>query len=61
MSDSAPRSLAASIVGWVLVAVIAYFLFGWAIGTLRWLLRIVVVVVVIGGLFALYFRLRSSD
>ena len=60
MADSRGRSLLASIVGWVLVAVVVYFFFGWIFGAIRVLLRFVVVLVVIGGLAALYFKLRDE-
>ena len=53
------RSLAATLVGWLLVAVVAYLLFGFVIGTLRWLFRLAVIVVVVGGLAALYVRLKE--
>ena len=55
------RGFAASVVGWLIVAVIVYFFFGFIIGTIAWLLRLVVVVVVIGALLTLYFRLRDGD
>lgn len=59
-SRGGPRSIAASVVGWLLVAVVAYLLFGFVIGTLRWLLRVVVIVVIVGGLGWLYFKLKDD-
>ena len=61
MAGSRARSVAASVVGWIVVALILYFVFGWVISTIRWLLRIVLVLVVIGALLALYFKLRGDD
>lgn len=61
MASSSGRSLLASVVGWVIVALILWFLFGWILGTLRFILRMVVIVVVIGALASLYFRLRIDD
>ena len=61
MANSSGRSLLASIVGWVVVGLIAWFLFGWILGTLRFILRIIVILVVIGALASLYFKLRGDD
>lgn len=55
------RSLLASIVGWLLVAVVVFLAFGLIVGTIRFLVRIAVVVVVVGGLAWLYFRLKDPD
>jgi len=60
-SPSRPRSLLASIVGWLIVAIVVYFFFGWIVGTVRVLLRLALVVVVIGALLWAYFRLRGGD
>ena len=43
------RNLAASIVGWVLVALVAWLLLGFVIGTVLWVLRVLIVLVVIVG------------
>lgn len=61
MATSSGRSLLATIVGWIVVALIVWFLFGWILGTLRFILRIIVILVVIGALASLYFRLRGDD
>ncbi|MFT4659108.1 MAG: hypothetical protein ACJAXA_002433 [Candidatus Aldehydirespiratoraceae bacterium] len=61
MTSSKRRSFLASVVGWIVVALIVYFFFGWILGTLRFVLRILVIVVVIGGLARLYFKLRSDN
>lgn len=58
---SSGRSLLASIVGWVVVALIAWFLFGWILGALRFIVRMIVILVVIGALASLYFKLRGDD
>jgi ribose/xylose/arabinose/galactoside ABC-type transport system permease subunit len=57
---SRPRSLLASVIGWLIVAVIVYFFFGWILGTIRVVLRLLVIVVVLGALFALYFKVRGD-
>jgi predicted ABC-type exoprotein transport system permease subunit len=53
------RSLLATIVGWFLVAIIVLVLFHAVVGTVLWLFRTLVIVVVIVGLIALYLRLKS--
>ena len=61
MATSSARSLLATVVGWIVVALIVWFLFGWILSTLRFLIRIIVILVVIGALAALYFKLRGDD
>lgn len=61
MATSSARSLLATVVGWIVVALIVWFLFGWVLSTLRFLIRIIVIVVVIGALASLYFKLRGDD
>ncbi|MCU1396704.1 MAG: hypothetical protein JWM34_5132 [Ilumatobacteraceae bacterium] len=54
------RSLLASVLGWVIVAIIAYFVLGALVGTILWVLRAVLVVVAILGLIWLYFKLKGD-
>ncbi len=61
MAAGGGRSVAASVVGWIIVALIVYFAFGWIVGTLRFIVRIVVILVVLGALMALYLKLRGAD
>lgn len=62
MTTEAPRgNLLASIVGWLIVAIVVYLFSGWIIGTLFWLLRMLFVVALLGGLLWLYFRLRRGS
>lgn len=61
MPASRGRSFAASLVGWVLVALVLYFVFGWFISTILWIIRLVMVVVVLGALLAIYLKLRGDD
>ena len=58
---SSGRSVLASVVGWIVVALIAWFLFGWILGALRFILRVIVILVVLGALIALYVKLRGDD
>ena len=57
-SDKA-RSFLATVVGYVLAALVAFWLLGAVVGTLRFLVRAVVTLVVIGALATLYLRLRT--
>ena len=60
MADRGARSIAATAVGWLIVGVVAWFLFGSIFGTVRFLLRIVFIGVVIFGLLWVYFRLKAG-
>ena len=55
------RSLLATVVGYVIVAIIVLTMFHFVIGTILWLFRTVVIVVVLLGLISLYLRLKSPD
>ncbi len=55
------RSLLATAVGYVLVAVIALIVLRTFIGTIFWVIRSAVVVAVIAGLLALYVKLKTPD
>ncbi len=50
----------ATIVGWLLVALVLWFFAGWIIGAVRAILRLVVILVVLGALAALWLRLRGD-
>lgn len=58
MAQSRGRSLLGTVVGYVLVALIAYFVLRLFVGTIFWLIRTLIVVVIVGGLFTLYLRLK---
>jgi hypothetical protein len=55
------RSLLATIVGYVIVAIVVLFLFKFVVGTIFWLFRSLVVVVVLLVLLTIYLRLKSPD
>ncbi len=61
MSSSGGRSILASVVGWLIVAIIIWVFFGSILGTIRFLIRMVVFLFVIGALLTIYFRLRDGD
>jgi multisubunit Na+/H+ antiporter MnhE subunit len=55
------RSFLATIVGYVLAAVVAYLAFRIFLGTVYWLIRMVVIVLAIGGLATLYLKLKAPS
>ena len=58
---SAARSVLATIVGYLIVAIVVLFLFHFIIGTILWLFRTLVIVVVLLGLVTIYLRLKSPS
>jgi hypothetical protein len=58
---SKPRSAIATLIGWVIIALLAFWLLGVVIGTIRFIIRFIVWAVVIGGLIFLYVKLRGDD
>ena len=59
--DSGARSVLATIVGYLIVAIVVIVLFNFVIGTIFWLLRTVIVVVAILALITIYLRLKTPD
>jgi hypothetical protein len=55
------RSLLATIVGYVIVALVVLFLLQFVIGTIFWLLRALVVIVILLALVTIYAKLKSPD
>jgi hypothetical protein len=55
----ATRSVLATIVGYFLLAIIVLVLFHFVIGTILWLFRTAVIIVVLLVLLTLYLRLKS--
>jgi uncharacterized membrane protein YdjX (TVP38/TMEM64 family) len=58
---SKSRSVLATVVGYLMAAVVALFLFQFVAGTIFWLLRIVVVAAILLGLLTLYLKLKTPD
>ncbi len=56
---SGARSVLATLVGYVIVAIVVLFLFHFIIGTILWLFRTLVIVVVLLGLVTIYLKLKS--
>ena len=61
MAQSGGRSFLASVVGWILVAIVVWFLFGGILSAIRFVVRLAVFVLIVGALLVLYFRLRDGD
>lgn len=53
------RNALASAIGYVIVALIALWVLKFALGTVFWLIRSVIALVILGGLIALYLSLKS--
>ena len=57
--SSGARSVLATLVGYVIVAIVVLFLFHFIIGTILWLFRTLVIVAVLLGLLTIYLKLKS--
>jgi len=53
------KSALATVVGWVIVVVIAFWAFGFVLGALAWLLRSFLMFLVVLGLIVAYFALKD--
>jgi hypothetical protein len=61
MSARSSRSVLRSIVGWVIVALVAIWLLDVVVGTVRVLARFVLWIVIIGLLVVAYFKLSDDE
>ena len=55
------RSILATLVGYVIVGVLVIVAFHFVVGTILWLFRTLVIVVVILALVTIYLRLKAPD
>jgi len=55
------RSFLATVVGYVIVIIVAVILFRFVLGTLFWLIRAFLIVILLVVLLAIYLRLKSPD
>ena len=53
------KSSLATVIGWVIVALIAFWVFGLVLGTLAWLIRSFLMFLVLAGLVVAYLALKS--
>lgn len=58
---SSSRSVAATVVGWVLVIVIGWILLRFVLGTIFWILRGAILIAVVVGLLLLWLTLKAPD
>jgi hypothetical protein len=55
------RSVLATISGYVIVIIVVIVLFNFVVGTILWLVRAVLLIVVLLGLLTIYLKLKSPD
>lgn len=55
------RSILATIVGYLIVAIVVLLLFNFVVGTILWLFRTLIIVVIVLALLTIYLRLKSPD
>lgn len=58
-SPNGARSLLATIVGYVILALVVIWLFNFVAGTIYWILRTIIAIVVILALITLYLKLKT--
>lgn len=56
-----PRSVVADLIGLVIVGVIGWWVLRSVVGSLFWLVRTAVLLLVLGGLFWLYLKVRGRS
>lgn len=61
VQQSRSRSFLATIVGYLIVIVLAVVVFRFVLGTIYWLLRAFFVVILLVVLLAVYLRLKTPD
>lgn len=55
------RKVATTVVGWLILAIVAYFVLGAVLGTIRWIIRMVVVAALLVGLLWAYAKLKTRN
>ena len=60
VSNSTTRSVVTSIVGWLIVAIVAFWLLDAVVGTVRFFVRVVIWIAILGGLLYAYARLKAG-
>jgi uncharacterized transporter YbjL len=53
------KSALGTVIGWIIVALLVFWAFGFIIGTLRFLLRSFLMFILLGGLVVAYFALKD--
>ena len=53
------KSALGTVIGWLIVALLVFWGFGFVLGTLRWLLRSFLMLLILGGLVVAYLALKD--
>lgn len=53
------KSALGTVIGWLIIALLVFWGFGFLLGTLRWLLRSFLMFLILGGLVVAYFALKD--
>ncbi|HAN36367.1 MAG: hypothetical protein GYA65_00975 [Actinobacteria bacterium] len=53
------KSALGTVIGWLIVALLVFWGFGFVLGTLRWLLRSFLMFLILGGLVVAYLALKD--
>ncbi len=53
------KSALGTVIGWIIVALLVFWAFGFIIGTLRWLVRSALLFLVLGALVVAYLALKD--
>lgn len=53
------RNTLASVIGYVIVALVALWVLRFALGTVFWLIRSVIAIMILAGLITLYLKVKS--
>jgi len=61
MSTGSGRSTLRTVVGWLIVVLLAFWLLGIVIGTIKFVVRFFLWAVVLGLLIFAYFKLKDDD
>lgn len=61
MASTGTRSVLTSVIGWIIFALVAWLTLGWVFATLRWILRTILILVVLGVLLSAYARLSEDS
>ncbi len=55
------RSVAATVVGWLIVIIVVWIVAGWVFALLRWAIRLVLILALLALLASVYARLTDGE
>lgn len=61
MSTRSAKSLLATVIGWLILGLLVFWLFGLVVGTIRFLVRFIVWIAVLALLLVAYFKLSDDE